>query len=89
MHNCETTYHRNRKPRGKGPDYERNCELAFRSRDTRWQKMCLFKDSYESIESAEATIRWRTAVSGQYLRWYECPCCGKYHITHKQPLKAA
>ena len=43
----------------------------------------------EQIQKLEATIRWRTAVSGQYLRWYECPCCGKYHITHKQPLKAA
>ena len=51
--------------------------------------MCLFKDSYKSIESAEATIRWRTAMSGQYLRWYVCPYCSEYHITHKQPLKAA
>lgn len=68
---------------GEGPGYVLEFERAVMDGDRRRIDMCLSKDTYSSVQSAEATIKIRMARTGKRLRWYECPYCGRYHLTSK------
>ena len=82
----------NGRPRGKDPDYDSEYVYALRIGDKRKIKMCLDKNTYRTECEVETEIERSARKRGRQLRWYECPYCGWYHITHqpaRTPLKAA
>ena len=83
-HGCDSSFYLHGVPRGKGPEYPQEYRAAALAGDTRRIKACLRKGTYHSVEEVERTIDVLTVSVGKSLRWYTCPYCGKYHITHKQ-----
>ena len=80
------------KPRGKGSDYEPEYVRAILSGDKVRIKMCLNKATYHTRAEAEITVHRRSLQTGLYLRSYQCPYCGEYHITkspERKPDEAA
>lgn len=73
-------------PRGKGVTFVSDYGHALECGDWRRIQTCLKKGTYTTVAEAEAMIRICEQKRGVTLRWYECPYCGKYHITH-QPLR--
>jgi len=49
-------------------------------------KACLKKKQYDSEIQAAASAGMQQFYTGKRLRWYHCPWCGKFHITHKERL---
>lgn len=47
---------------------------------------CARKCAYSSEETAELVALRNTLASGQDIRVYQCPFCGKWHLTSK-PFK--
>lgn len=44
---------------------------------------CVRKRAYRSQEEAELVAIHQTIVTGQTIRAYACPYCGKFHLTHQ------
>ena len=45
-------------------------------------KSCLKKKAYPSEIQAAVMAGKQQFYTGTQLRWYHCPWCGKFHITH-------
>jgi hypothetical protein len=50
---------------------------------------CDRKRPYKTPEAAARAARGRVQAGAGYLRVYECPECGMYHMTHLRPEEVA
>ena len=79
-------------PRGKDPDFQQRHRSAVASNDLGMIKMCLGKNSYDTVEEAGSIAERRSPKARKPLKVYECPHCSKFHLTKqpkRNPLKAA
>ena len=79
-------------PRGKDPDSQRRYRSAVAGNDQALTRMCLGKNSYDTVEEAESAAERHSPKTRRPLRVYECPHCSKFHLTKqpkRNPLKAA
>lgn len=68
-------------PTGKEAGYVERYVTVILCGDFRQRDMCMKKNTYPTEAAAEAMIQGREAASGRDLRAYQCPYCGKWHLT--------
>ena len=78
-----------------------NCSGCFKPRKLNKNQLCFEcisctgKESFSSISSAEASLRWRVRIQSsnspiqdtRYLTAYNCIFCKKYHLGHSEFTK--